>query len=267
MPVYHGDQANALDEALASLAEQSLPADEIVLVEDGPLPASLRAVVNKWQGRLDSLRPLPLPENRGLSAALNAGIEAASYEWLARMDADDICYPQRFAKQMDLIKAQPDLALLGAWIEEWDEAMQKALGQRCPPGSAGALRDYARWRCPFNHMTIFYRRSVLLALGGYRDFGAVGDDYELWGRFIMAGYPCANVEEVLVKARTGQDFFSSRRRGWRYFKSEWREILALYRMGLFGPWHLAIHALAKATVRLAPVVLVKGVYRLLRKRS
>lgn len=267
MPFYNGDQAEHLHDALKSLAEQSLPADEIVLVQDGPVNASLSQVVQDWQKKLPSLNWHILEKNQGLSAALNAGISVAKHEWLARMDADDICLPNRFEKQLSLISSDPDLSILGSWIQEYDEKMQEAKGIRKLPETDAEVKSYARWRCPFNHMTVMYRKSVLEKLGAYKDFGAVGDDYELWARFIMQGYKTANIQEVLVLARTGADFFKKRRRGIKYFKNEVREINELYRMGLLKPWHYLFHFCTKAIVRLSPPWLVKIFYLGIRKSS
>jgi len=267
MPFYNGDQSEHLHDALKSLANQSLPADEIVLVQDGPVNARLSQVVQAWQEKLPSLNWHVLQENQGLSAALNAGIALAKHEWLARMDADDICLPNRFEKQLSLISSDPSLSILGSWIQEYDETMQEAKGIRKLPESDEEVRAYARWRCPFNHMTVMYRKSVLEKVGAYKDYGAVGDDYELWARFIMQGYKTANIQEVLVLARTGDDFFKKRRRGMKYFKNEVREINELYRMGLLRPWHYLFHFCTKAIVRLSPPWLVKIFYLGIRKSS
>lgn len=265
LPVYHGDRALALEEALRSLAEQSLRAAEIVLIEDGPLHDALYQSIAKWQALLPELKRVALPVNQGLSGALNAGIQAAQYEWLARMDADDCCLPDRFAKQFERMEAEPELALLGTSIIEYDEALEKPRGERRLPLFHDDILRYARWRCPFNHMTVVYRKSVVQTLGGYRNFGAVGDDYELWARFLMGGYRVGNLAEPLVKARTGEAFFRRRRRGWRYFQHERREIEALYRTGLLNQGHRIFHLVVKFLVRMAPAALVKVVYRFLRR--
>ena len=267
MPFYRGDTPAHLDQALESLFIQSLRANEIVLVQDGPVTTDLTSVVNSWQQRLPELHLVVLEKNSGLSAALNAGIAAASHEWLARMDADDICRTDRFEKQVKLIESDPDLAILGSWIEEYDEDMKEMHAVRRLPETDSEIRSYARWRCPFNHMTVMYRKSVLQDLGMYKNYGAVGDDYELWARFIMSGHKTANIQESLVMARAGEAFFSKRRRGMKYFRNELREINDLYRLGLLRPWHYAFHFIVKAIVRLSPVWMVKLFYKGIRKTS
>jgi glycosyltransferase involved in cell wall biosynthesis len=266
-PVYKGDSSQFLQEALASLAQQSLPATEIVVVQDGPIPRSLERIIESWQLKLKSLNWVKLSVNQGLSAALNAGIKAARYEWLARMDADDICLPKRFEIQVDYLKKHPEIDILGSWITEFENDVNQLAATRKLPETHREILDYARWRCPFNHMTVMYKKSALENLGGYKNYGAVGDDYELWARFLMKGYKTANIQETLVWARMGEDFFSNRRRGLKYFKNELKEINDLYRVGLLNPFHYLFHFTVKAIVRLSPPFLVRLIYKGIRKTS
>lgn len=262
LPVYGKDHPDHFRLALDSLAQQSLLADEVVVVADGPLTPALEEVLTHTQ--LQGLKVVRLPENRGLSAALNAGIDAAQHEWLARMDADDICLPHRFQTQLEYLDKHPTISILGAWIREFATDPAQPQGERRGPETHAEIVRFARWRCPFNHMTVMYRKSALLELGGYKDYGAVGDDYELWARFLTRGYQSAIVQEVLVLARTGQAFFTHRRRGWRYLKNEWREIDDLRQLGLINRPTAWVHKLAKSAVRLGPSGWVKRIYALLR---
>lgn len=267
MPFYKGDDPSFLDEALRSVVEQSLPAEELVLVQDGPVTDAHLKVVEKWKGISSSINHVVLEVNRGLSGALNAGVHAAKHEWLARMDSDDICEPHRFEKQWALIESDPELTILGSWIDEFLDNPDHIQATRKLPETHEEILNYARWRCPFNHMTVMYKRSVLLELGAYKDYGAVGDDYELWARFLMNGHKAANIQESLVKARTGHAFFTSRRRGMKYFKNELKEINDLYKIGLLKPHHYIAHVSMKAVVRLSPAWMVKFIYKGIRRTS
>lgn len=267
LPFYRGDHPEYLDEALLSLYRQTLRASEIILIQDGPVPEQLQAIVQKWEAKLTELRFVVLSSNQGLAGALNAGIDEAQFEWIARMDADDICCKDRFARQWSCIEKNPELAIVGSWIEEFGDNPKEIIATRRLPGTHHEILSYARWRCPFNHMTVMYRKSALLHLGKYKDFGAVGDDYELWARFLMNGYKAANIQEPLVKARAGEAMISKRRRGMKYLSHEIREIRALYGLGLLKPWHFIFHVALKALVRLSPPSLVKFIYQAIRKTS
>jgi glycosyltransferase involved in cell wall biosynthesis len=267
MPFYNGDPPTQLAQALQSLVQQTLRANEIVLIQDGPVSQEHQAMVRQWSQKYPEINWLILPKNLGLSGALNEGIKAAKHEWLARMDADDLCLDNRFEKQMTEIVANPSLSILGSWIEEFDEQMKRSLAIRKLPQSHQAIVKYAQWRCPFNHMSVMYRKSALLELGLYKNYGAVGDDYELWARFLMNGYQSTNLQEVLVQARTGNLMFKNRRRGMPYLKNEIKEINALYQLGLIGPFHYCIHFVIKTITRLSPSFMVKLIYKVLRKTS
>ncbi len=267
MPFYKGDVAAYFNDALQSLYAQTLRSTEIVLVQDGPVGEELAEVARLWKAKMPEINHLVLVKNHGLSGALNAGIDAAKHEWLARMDADDSCKSDRFEKQLALINKEPDLAILGSWITEFDEEMKVQTGVRKLPETHAEILRYAKWRCPFNHMTVMYKKSVLVALGKYKNYGAVGDDYELWARFLVNGHKSANIQESLVDARTGKDFFSNRRRGLKYFKNEVREINDLYRLGLINPLQYGFHFSVKAIVRFSPPFLVKFIYQGIRKTS
>ncbi len=267
MPIYNGDNAAHVSEAIQSLYDQTLRAHEIVIIQDGPIYEELHEVLKSWMVKMPEIKHVVLKVNQGLSGALNAGIDAASHEWLARMDADDICLPHRFEKQVDYIMTHPEISILGSWIVEYDENMEEEIATRKLPETHSELMKYAQWRCPFNHMTVMYKKSALLDLGKYKNYGAVGDDYELWARFLMNGYKAANIQENLVNARTGKDFFGNRRRGWKYFKNELREINDLYRLKLINPLQYSFHFITKFIVRMSPPFLVKIIYRGIRKTS
>lgn len=272
MPVYKGDVPAHFDLALKSVSQQTYRAKEILVVQDGPITPELEQVLAYWQDLDPTIKTVILDRNQGLSAALNAGIVAAQYEWIARMDADDICKLDRFEKQVHYINCHKDLAIVGSWIQEFDEQMSEVLDIRKLPETHEEILKYAKWRCPFNHMTVMYKKSVIVSLGMYKTFkddnnAGFGEDYELWARFLVKGYKAANLQEVLVDARTGKDFFSKRRRGMKYLKNEIKEISDLKELGLINHFQWLIHVAIKSFVRLSPPFVVKGVYKILRLTS
>jgi glycosyltransferase involved in cell wall biosynthesis len=263
LPVYAGDHPAHFEAALESIFNQTLAPDEIVVVADGPLTEAQYQILEKLAK--PTLKVVKRLVNGGLSAALNTGLNACAHNWVARMDADDIALPHRFATQMAYLKAHPNTTIVGSWIAEYDTDMVREFGLRKGPAEHKTLVRYARWRCPFNHMTVVYRKDQVLACGGYEDFGAVGDDYVLWVRLIQQGYKTANIPEVLVHARAGQQFFGNRRRGWRYFKQELREIRYFYETRFIGRGLFLFHFTIKAITRLSPPFVVRFIYWLMRR--
>src|SRR5690606_35438140 len=140
------------------------------------------------------------------------------HEIVARADADDVCEPERFATQVPMVAAGLDL--VGSALAELshDESVVEAVRRR--PTEPEAIRRFATLQNPFNHPSVVYRRSAVLAAGGYQDLPLM-EDYWLWARMLVRGASVANVEEALVRYRTGAGLYR-RRGGWR--RSEERRV-------------------------------------------
>jgi hypothetical protein len=242
LPTRPTEAPEFLAEALASLFASSVAPAAVMVCTDAPLPPALSAVVATWPERV-RVEVSPSP---GLPQSLNHAARRATTPWLARMDADDINLPGRFAAQIAYLADNPTVDVLGGSILEfWPDGRTRR--RRVPTAHADIVR-MAAWRNPMNHMTVMMRRASLLACGGYPEMGAK-EDYGLWLRLIGAGAVFANLPDDLVQARLGWGF-TQRRSGARNLASEWR----LYRMkrgipGLDGP--RAVLALLARTLSLA----------------
>ena len=117
--VYYKERPIYLKSALDSVLNQTLPPSEIILIKDGPLTVELEKVLSSYDTNL--LKIIPLPNNLGLSKALNIGLKHCSYEFVARMDTDDICYPSRFEKQVLFLQSHPTIDIVGAYATKIDE--------------------------------------------------------------------------------------------------------------------------------------------------
>lgn len=223
LSLYHREKASHLNECLQSIDSQSLKSNEIIIVLDGPVGKELCDVIDKWRATLP-IRLLKLAENRGLGVALNKGLEFCSNEVILRMDTDDICTSERFRQQIDKLENDKELVLLGGHIDEFDEELTEPLGKRAVPIDYAAIKKQMAIKNPFNHMTVAFRRSAILAVGGYQHH-AFMEDYNLWLRLISAGYKVENLDAVLVKARAGSSMLL-RRKGIDYIKSE----ISLYKL-------------------------------------
>lgn len=260
MSVYARERPAFLRESLESVFASSIHPNELVLVEDGPIGVPLRAVIDDFRARLP-IRSLPLAVNVGLPGALNAGLAVCSHEVVARFDTDDICEPRRFALQLAYMDAHPDVAVVGAAVQEFDLQTGEKLGLRAPPASHEALRAFARLSSPFNHPATMYRKSVVLGVGAYpTHLNVAFEDYALWLRLILAGHRLANLPEVLVHMRAG-DAQASRRRGWRYAKQEIGFAIEFRRAGFFSAWQCLRFMALRVPIRFLPKRLMVAFYR------
>jgi GT2 family glycosyltransferase len=243
---------------LSSTTAQTRPPDEVVLVQDGPVPAALAAEIKDLVASL----PMPvvhleLPDNVGLGPALDAGLAASSHEIVARMDADDVSVPERFERQVALIEAGADI--VGSGLLEFGSSIDDVVGRRTPPTDPDEIRRVIRFRDPFNHPTVVYRRSAVLAAGGYTDM-ALLEDYLLFSRMVQAGAAPANLAEPLVYYRVGAGAYA-RRGGTALLRSELRLQRRFRELGITSRAEYLRNVAVRGGYRLVPEGVRKVAYR------
>lgn len=131
------------------------------------------------------------------------------------MDTDDICVPDRFERQLDAFSENPGFDIIGGYISEFSDDMHNIISERTVPLGNYVIKQYQRKRDAFNHMTVMYKRSAVLAAGNYQDC-LLMEDSLLWANMIRNHCRMANIGETLVYARTGDDMLR-RRGGFDYF--------------------------------------------------
>ena len=266
LPVYAGDRADFLRRAfVSSVDEQTLRPDDVVLVQDGPLPDALRETCEE----LATVSPVPvnlvqLERNVGLGPALDHGLEACAHDVVARMDADDISRPRRFELQLPLIADGADI--VGSALMEFVDDVEDVVQTRIPPLDPEWIRSAVRFRDPFNHPTVVYRRSMVQKVGGYQDLPLM-EDYLLFARMLAEGAVPANVAEPLVYYRIGAGAYA-RRGGTALLRSE----LALQRrfleLGITNRAEFVRNVVVRGSYRLVPEPMRRVAYRrLIAKRG
>ncbi len=261
MSLYIKENPTFLRECLQSLVDQTHPADEIVLVLDGAITSELQAVIDEFKATLP-FKLVPLEQNIGLGKALNQGIKSASHEWIFRMDTDDICYPDRFEKQLAFIEKNPDVVIFGGQIAEFGSSIEDIVSFRKVPTTADKIVKFTQKRCPFNHMTVAYKRQAVLNAGGYQ---GLQEDYYLWIN-LVAHHPTnvANLPDVLVYARVGNGMVG-RRRGIEQAKFEWQLYKLKSQVKLQDPVSGLVVFLSRMLPRLLPKSLLEIIYKFIRK--
>ena len=164
LPVYAGDRADHLERAfVSSVHGQSLRPSEVVMVQDGPVGPELEErIAVLVAGSPVPVRHVRIERNVGLAVALTEGLAACRHDVVARMDADDISLPQRFAVQIPLIAQGHDLVGSGMYEFTEDETGRETLGAtRNPPTSSADISRYARFHDPFNHPTVVYTKAAV----------------------------------------------------------------------------------------------------------
>ena len=235
LSLYIKEKPNFLYECLESLENQTVQATEIIIVYDGPITPELGSIVNKYAEKLP-IKIVQLPKNVGMGNAFNEGLKNCSYEWVFRMDTDDICIPERFEKQINFIKQNPDIVLLGSHIAEFNDNIKDLVSYRKVPIGTEAIKRYSLYRSPFN----------------------------LWLRIIAKGYKVENINDILVYARIGNNMIA-RRRGVNYIKGEWDLFKLKRELKLQNIFSGFFTFLLRVIPRILPTKILKTIYKFLRK--
>lgn len=219
MSVYKNDNPIFFDRALQSITEnQKVMPTEIVIIVDGPVDEKINAVIEKYSEKYGNLNVIRLDKNAGLGNALKLAIENAKYELIARMDSDDVSAPNRFEQQLEIMTKNSAVDIVGGDISEFIGGENNIVAKRKVPILDKEIKEYLKTRCPFNHMTVMYKRSAVLKSGNYIDL-FYNEDYWLWIRMVENNCIMANTGTILVNARVGEDMYK-RRGGKQYFNSE-----------------------------------------------
>lgn len=199
MSLYDRECPSYLDECLQSLSIQTLLANEVILVLDGPVSNSLLAVVEEWREKLN-IKTVQLEQNKGLSFALNEGLMHCNYDYIARFDTDDICFPQRFEKQISFLHDNPSVDICGSYAVDIDD-LGNVIALRKVISEPEDIKKYI-WTCPVIHPSVIFKKNKVLGAGSYnKDAPHRQDDYELWIRCIEFGVKFSNIKEPLIYYR------------------------------------------------------------------
>ncbi len=257
LPVHGGVHPQHLQAALDSIQRQTRRADEVVIVEDGPLAAKHLTILDTFEGAHPAVTRVRLTVNRGAGVANQAGLAAATGKWIAKADADDINLEHRFEAQIAAVGGR-GLDVCGAAMGEFDGDPQRVLGIRRNPTSHEQISRRMRLNNPINHPTAFYRRQLALDAGGYPEMRYM-QDYDLFARMLLGGAVMGNGDEVLVLFRADAAMLSRRRvPEYRALEAELQRNLRLY--GIVGPLSAARNRLLRRAFRAMPAPLMRRVY-------
>lgn len=214
MSVYAKERQDYFTEALESLARQTRPADEIILIEDGPISDALSEVIDAYREKLP-ICSVTLEKNLGLGAALKLGLVAATGDLVARLDTDDRAVPERFSRQIESFIADPTLDIVGSYAIEMDAEGKLGKLRAMPLYHEHIYRTL--WANPIIHPSVMFRRESIVEIGSYSPEALRCEDYELWLRAGAAGLKFSNIAEPLIEYRFTSDTHrrQSRKNLWR----------------------------------------------------
>ena len=193
-----------LARAIDSILCQTVADIELIVVDDGSSDATGQIVGSYHDPRILSVRTDAI----GLTAALRTGMARASAEIIARQDADDISFPTRIERQLEVFQSRPDVVVVGVNWEERD-GLGRPLAPRIAfrPGDVGTSLLVAN---PIFHGAVAFRRSAYERVGGYDTTFRTAQDYDLWLRLAEIGVVWNHDEVLAVRTMDGTNIAATR---------------------------------------------------------
>ena len=212
MPVYNGEKY--LAEAIDSILAQTCKDFELIIVDDGSEDGSLE-LIRAYEARDDRIRSIVLERNMGMADARNQGIAAASGEFIATMDCDDVSLPQRLQMQVDFLESNAEVVAVGVSGRALNEDLNKVLFElNVPPEHCLIVLDNFVG-VSFIYTTVMVRSAVMRSVGGYQPGRRSGEERELYWRMLWdTRKRFANLPEILYLYRQHGNSFSANRDSW-----------------------------------------------------
>lgn len=267
LPVYKKDQVSYLNKAIESIASQTYKEFHIYIGVDGPvgddISSFLRLIDN--QRKVTVIR---FEENRGLACVLNDLLDIClkeGYNYIARMDADDISEPDRFKNQITFLDSHIDIDVVGGAIDEIDEKGNSRNKRIVYPETPEECRAFFAKRNPHAHPAVMFRKSFFDKLNGkkYRPEYRQNQDTMLWYDGFMVGTQNANIPDVVLKFRMTDTMFKKRRNGWAFAKKQFKDRLMINK-GLGYGRMADVYGFAMFCMLISPAWVKKIAYRVLR---
>lgn len=213
MSVYYKEKPENLKESIQSILNQTLKSNDIVLICDGPLNEELDEVIASFKNQINVYR---FEKNQGLGHALQYGVLKCKNEYIARMDTDDIAREDRCEKELNYLLEHQDISIVGSNVDEFTTNVKEIKSSRIVPENNEEIVKFSKTRNPFNHPTVMFKKSDIIAAGNYKDVRFM-QDYFMWIDLLSSGYKGHNIQESLVYMRADENLYK-RRSGKTYFK-------------------------------------------------
>lgn len=214
MSIYYQDSLVWLKESINSVLAQTYQDFILVIVIDGIIKKETELYLYDLKENNKKIAILSNTKNSGLSYSMNKVINWAQdfdFKYFIRMDADDICFPERFEKQVSFMENNVNVGVLGTSLIEIDEK-NKAVGKRLMPENHSVLLKAFARRCPLNHPTVIIRFNIFSTYLNYDPAHHNTQDYFLWIKMASQGIIFANLREPLLKFRRVNGFYKRRGR-------------------------------------------------------
>ena len=258
MTVYDKEKPYNLRKSLLTSYQQTIKPTEIILVCDGELTQELYDEIERIKSETPILKVYQLDTNVGSGPASRFGVEKCNTELIARMDSDDYSVETRFEKQIKAFEENPNLVMVGTNILEKNTEFTAL---KTVPKKTEEIREYSKFRNPFNNPSSMMKKEYILKVGNYRKFRYL-EDYDLTMRLIHDNptKDFLNIQEPLVVMQTDDSSYL-RRGGLLYVKTEFFLQVDFYKRGYLTKFELCRNIFVRNIVRVMPNSVRKLIYK------
>lgn len=262
MSLYKNDILGYVKQAVKSILDQTFADFDFYIQYDGPV----KEEVDEYLAEIndDRLKLYRRENNKGLACSLNELLDRVlnhGYDYIARMDADDMSMPERFENQLEYLKTHPDCDIVGTWAIEIKSDDSEFYKKQMPLSHEECWQFYMK-RNPMIHPTVMFRKSYFEKAGYYPEHTFQEEDTMLWASGFANGCVFANIPEYLYRFRIDDQFFN-RRKGLR-FAVDTFNIRHQIRKKLGFPIVADIYALLFAASKIMPETILKILYKIAR---
>ena len=258
MTVYDKEKPYNLRKSLLTSYQQTIKPTEIILVCDGELTQELYDEIERIKSEIPILKVHQLDTNVGSGPASRFGVEKCNTDLIARMDSDDYSVETRFEKQIKAFEENPNLVMVGTNILEKNTEFTAL---KTVPKKTEEIREYSKFRNPFNNPSSMMKKEYILKVGNYRKFRYL-EDYDLTMRLIHDNptKDFFNIQEPLVVMQTDDSSYL-RRGGLLYVKTEFFLQVDFYKRGYLTKFELCRNIFVRNIVRVMPNSIRKLIYK------
>lgn len=258
MTVYEREKPYNLRNSLLTSYQQTIKPTEIILVCDGELTQELYDEIERIKSEIPILKVYQLDTNVGSGPASRFVVEKCNTDLIARMDSDDYSEETRFEKQIKAFEENPNLIMVGTNILEKNTEFTAL---KTVPEKTEEIREYSKFRNPFNNPSSMMKKEYILKVGNYRKFRYL-EDYDLTMRLIHDNptKDFLNIQEPLVIMQTDNSSYL-RRGGLLYVKTEFFLQTDFYKRGYITKVELCRNIFIRNIVRVLPNSMRKLIYK------
>lgn len=228
--------------SIDSIINQTFKDFEFIIICDNPQYKESISLLNEYEKRDERIRLIVNDENIGLTKSLNKGLDLAKGKYIARMDADDVCYKDRLECQLVFLEQHPDVDICGTFIRFFDKTSVFSTKVKKYPEEHKDIIISMLFENPFAHSSVMMKKHICGAMIMYDESVLKAQDYKLWYDMYRRGAVFANVPKILLRYRISKNQISNKNKNEQFLTGDYvRSMMLKDIIGSTSEQHITIH--------------------------